>query len=624
MAFRRWDGRMNAARYTEAANMHVLFPELAAAGAPRFCLQDTAKDNLARVSRRTGEIRVLAPALLHTPHFHQRVPWISGTVATIWRGGTAKPGWVQEALDHPPSDGTAVEAQQLAARMVREQTGGTFWVSPPDPALLRAGCVLVEAPPDHTRTVRMLQTAVDQGDAAGVILLLPRPDQVMVERARRLGCTVLSGAWDPWPLLAAAKTLHAVTGDEELAILARLAGIQVVCQTPGHTQRHHTTDVAAAFLVQGTRYADPFTGRPIDCTAALDIAAEWRRVTCANRTIGAMTGMSFWKRRRMATFFHTGERAPPHRRTAAAALRAANGRAVAVWSSRMPSGLGEAGLLRVEDGFVRSFGLGSSFLPPCSVIADATGIYYDPSRPNDLETLLRETRFEPAILARTRRLMDRLVREGVTKYGAGVATVDLPAKDGRRRLLVPGQVADDLSVRLGGAGCVSNNEDLLARVRAANPDAMVIYKPHPDVAAGHRPGTISETVMRRHANLVVHDVPMAALIAAVDEIHTMTSLAGYEALLRGRRVVVYARPFYAGWGLTEDLVPLPRRDRRLTLEELSAGILLLYPRYLDPVTELPCAPEVLLDRLGNPAVWRESGLMRLRRLQGQLRVRLAR
>jgi capsular polysaccharide export protein len=104
----------------------------------------------------------------------------------------------------------------------------------------------------------------------------------------------------------------------------------------------------------------------------------------------------------------------------------------------------------------------------------------------------------------------------------------------------------------------------------------------------------------------------------------MTSLAGYEALLRARRVVVYARPFYAGWGLTEDLVPLPRRDRRLTLEELSAGVLLLYPRYVDPVTELPCPPEVLLDRFASRAVWRETGLMRLRRLQGQVRMRLAR
>ena len=116
-------------------------------------------------------------------------------------------------------------------------------------------------------------------------------------------------------------------------------------------------EIAAAALLQGTRYADPFTGQAIDCAAALDIVAEWRRVTRANRAIGACTGMSLWKRRRMAAFFHTGERSPPHRNTATAAVRAAGGRAVASWSSRIPPGLPEAvaeagtALLRIEDGF---------------------------------------------------------------------------------------------------------------------------------------------------------------------------------------------------------------------------------------------------------------------------------
>ena len=417
-------------------------------------------------------------------------------------------------------------------------------------------------------------------------------------------------------------------------LLARLAGVPVRAAGTGLAACPDAGRIATAALLLGMRYADPFTQRALECEAALDIVAEWRRVTRANRAVGACAGMSFWKRRRMAAFFHDGNRAPPHRRRATSALSAARTRAVAVWSSRIPPGLtaSGAGLLRVEDGFVRSFGLGSGFLPPCSVIADSRGIYYDPSRPSDLEVLLRETAFSPELLARARCLIDRLVREGVTKYGAGSAPVALPsgalvalpdAAGGRRRVLVPGQVADDLSVRLGGAG-VAGNEDLLARVRAAAPDAYVIYKPHPDVDAGHRAGAVPDAAALRHANLVVRGVPMAALIAAVDEVHTLTSLAGYEALLRGRRVVVHGQPFYAGWGLTEDLAPPPRRGRRLTLEELSAGALLLYPRYLDPVTELPCPAEVLLDRMADRTIWHETGLMRLRRLQGRARAWLTR
>jgi capsular polysaccharide export protein len=230
---------------------------------------------------------------------------------------------------------------------------------------------------------------------------------------------------------------------------------------------------------------------------------------------------------------------------------------------------------------------------------------------------LRETTFPPALLQRARLLMARLVSEGITKYSAGATRVELAVPVGTRRLLVPGQVANDLSVRLGGAG-VAGNEDLLARVRAANPDAYIVYKPHPDVEAGHRPGAMLDAHSLRHANIVLRGVPMAALITAVDEVHTLTSLAGYEALLRNRRVVVHGQPFYAGWGLTEDLAPLPRRDRKLSLEELSAGLLLLYARYVDPVTGIPCPAEVLLDRLATPTLWRAGPLVRLRQLQGRL------
>ena len=92
-------------------------------------------------------------------------------------------------------------------------------------------------------------------------------------------------------------------------------------------------------------------------------------------------------------------------------------------------------------------------------------------------------------------------------------------------------------------------------------------------------------------------VPIAPLYARVDEVHCLSSLSGFEALLRGRRVVTHGRPFYAGWGLTEDRDPPPRRGRRLPLDALVAAALILYPRYRDPVTGLPCPPEVLLERL---------------------------
>ena len=542
--------------------------------------------------------------LLVTPAFRRNVPWISGAI----------PGAAEAALNGSIPPAVQQEALRLADRLVREELGGTFWAPPPAPALLAGRRVLVSAGPHPGRNRAMLQAALEEAGSARILVLLARPDRSLHAQARQSGCMVLSGPADPWPMLAGASAIYADSADP-LAALARLAGVRIA----GPPTPHNAGEVAAAILVLGTRYADPFHFAAIGCAAALDIVAEWRRVTRANRGIAACAGMSFWKRNRMRAFLHDGTRAPPHASSATALAAAARGGAIACWSSRLPAGLAAAGMKvrLVEDGFVRSRGLGSGFLPPCSIIVDATGIYYDPAHPSDLETLLRDTHFAPQHLGRARRLIERMVRESVTKYAAGAGQSILPVHGSRRRILVPGQVSDDLSVVRGGAG-IAGNADLLSSVRARNPDAVIAYKPHPDVDAGYRAGSIPDAVALRHADIVVRDIPMASLIAAMDEIHTLTSLAGFEALLRGRTVVTYGQPFYAGWGLTEDLVPPARRGRRLTLEELSAGVLLLYPRYLDPVTELPCSAEILLDRLADPAVWRPTPLMRLRRLQGRL------
>ncbi len=56
----------------------------------------------------------------------------------------------------------------------------------------------------------------------------------------------------------------------------------------------------------------------------------------------------------------------------------------------------------------------------------------------------------------------------------------------------------------------------------------------------------------------------------------MTSLTGFEALLRGKAVFTYGLPFYAGWGLTQDRHAHPRRHRRLSIDELVAAALIGY------------------------------------------------
>ncbi|WP_420138942.1 hypothetical protein [Sphingomonas sp.] len=368
-------------------------------------------------------------------------------------------------------------------------------------------------------------------------------------------------------------------------------------------------------------YRNPFTGSAISAEVAAEIVTHWRTLADRNRGIAVACGMAWWKRRRIAQFLWA-DRRPPLRFAddAPSAIGLAGDAAIAVWPSRAPPGLSESAgdrLVRIEDGFIRSIGLGADLHPPLSIVVDQTGIYYDPTRPSDLESILAEAEFPLELCARAESLMRTIVTRGISKY-ASEAPIAPARPRTRRTILVPGQVEDDMSVRLGGAG-ITSNLDLLSRARSAEPDAHILFKPHPDVDAGHRQGRVPDARLLAYADEIVRGEAMPSLLSRVDAVHVLTSLTGFEALLRGVEVTVHGQPFYAGWGLTRDLAPpLARRGRPLTLLQLVAGTLILYPRYLDPVTELPCPPEILLQRFAEGWRPKTTWLIRLRRWQGRI------
>ncbi len=378
---------------------------------------------------------------------------------------------------------------------------------------------------------------------------------------------------------------------------------------------------------EGMAFRDCFTGQPTDDAGAIAILAEWQRVREKTQPIAVMTGISRWKREALGRMLWLGRGAfPPHAGTASetvALAKAANG-GVAYWPSRAPEGLVEQAaiegiaLIAIEDGFIRSIGLGAGLHPPSSIIVDSRGIYYDPSRESDLEHVLETHPFPPELIARAAALRDTIVRYGISKYAADPDAPVPPRTTDKRIVLVPGQVEDDQSVLTGGGG-VAGNFDLLRRARTLEPDAHILFKPHPDVDAGFRIGKVSDAELLRHADSIVRDESMAALLKRVDAVHVLTSLTGFEALLRGLDVTTHGHPFYAGWGLTRDMAGgIARRTRRLTLDQLVAGALLLYPIYLDPVSQLPCPAEVLLDRLRTMKAPKRTVMTRLRALQGRL------
>jgi capsular polysaccharide export protein len=372
--------------------------------------------------------------------------------------------------------------------------------------------------------------------------------------------------------------------------------------------------------IERFEYVDPFTSEPMSVAEASQLCGFWRELIQSNRRIGTAVGFAFWKRPTVAPLLWDGRAGP---RFASRLNEVDPASSVAIWKARTPPKLltalerGGFDLIEVEDGFIRSAGLGADCVPPLSIVVDRLGAHFDPSGPSELEELLETGSFSEALLARARRLRDVVVASGVSKYGAG-AGVEHVHSSGGRVILVPGQVEDDRAVLCGG-GDVRTNLELLRRVRQQSPEACVLYKPHPDVEAGHRVGGAADEEFLRFADAIVRHDAINSLIDAADEVHVISSLAGFEALLRAKPVTTYGTPFYAGWGLTRDLGPIPtRRTARRTVDELVAAVLLLYPRYIDPLTGLPCPPEVLIRRLAKPVGEQRPGLVvQLRRLQGR-------
>ena len=233
-------------------------------------------------------------------------------------------------------------------------------------------------------------------------------------------------------------------------------------------------------------------------------------------------------------------------------------------------------IIRVEDGFIRSIGLGSDLTRPYSLVFDDVGIYFDTTKPSRLENILNYHKFSAYELEEAIKLKQNLINS-------------------KKIALVIGQVEDDASVKIGADGM--KNIELIKQARSNSPKAHIIYKPHPDVLSGNRIGQVDESEALKYCDEIVTGVSMPVLLDIADEIHTMTSTSGLEAILRGKRVICYGRPFWAGWGLSDDKKSLPRRCRNLNIDELIAGAYIIYPRYIHPVSLEPCGASDLVVAL---------------------------
>ncbi len=524
-------------------------------------------------------------------------------------------------------------ARSLIDRIVATGLSKTNMGGPLDRAILRPG----------KRILLVDQTAGDASIAYGMATVQSFSDMVRTARAehpeaqlivkrhpavaagKKSGCipdrdltglTLLDADVRPADLLAEVDEVWCVTS--ALGFEAVLRGLPVRCFGASfYSGWGLTTDeintgrrgvprdletLAAAALIAYPRYVDPVTGLRCEAEAAVERLLSFRNR--AERLAGYWAGVGFSPAKR-----------PPIRRLlngpktrmkyfsspsrAAEKAEAIGGRLIYWAGKETPetaavAATTSAPVVRMEDGFIRSRGLGSDFFGALSVALDDQGVYYDPTGPSGLETLIEEGAQSSETLARAAALRSRVVEAGLSKYNLSTGTARPNWPGDRRKVLVVGQVENDKSI-LKGCGDIRTNSGLVTAARTDFPDAFLIYRNHPDVMSGNRPGMLDASAMAE-IDETADGLDITDCLDACDVLATLTSLSGFEALLRSKAVAVYGRPFYGGWGLTQDRMTYERRTRRASLDGLVAAALIEYPIYVTP-GGWPCEAEDLVNAL---------------------------
>ena len=457
------------------------------------------------------------------------------------------------------------------------------------------------------------------------ILIKTHPETAVGQRLGHFGPSDAGGRivlWtrqtNPWDLFDRAEAVYTVTS--QMGFEAMMAGHSPVTfgrpfyagfglsddqQDMGPLPKRAVWQIAHALFVDYSAWASPYFNRPSSIEDTIQALTAQTRLHSATRNGVIGLHMRLWKRGFMRRYLNMTHFAKTE--TEAVVRAKEQGASIAVWASKCGESLiqscanADIPLIRVEDGFLRSAGLGAELVRPLSLALDDIGIYYDPRCESRLERLIKQSVNLPVgALERAETLRQSIRTAGLSKYNLG-GLILLPDSGTREKILIPGQVEDDASI-LSGTQDVCTNLGLVQAARAAYPSGFLIYKPHPDVQAGLRKGGALEAIQEL-VDHVVTDGSITDLLDQVDRVATMTSLTGFEALLRDIPVTCFGAPFYAGWGLSHDMCPTPdRRANGPSLQGLVHATLIDYPTYWDPLTQLACPPEVVVERFAKGQV----------------------
>ncbi|AXL39985.1 capsular polysaccharide biosynthesis protein [Campylobacter jejuni] len=486
------------------------------------------------------------------------------------------------------------------------------------------------------KTVDMIKDAIKENPKSKIYIKI-HPDVLSGKKQSDLDinslpkeCILITENFNPIALLEFFDKVYTKTSG--MGFEALMQGCECVCygmpfyagwgltkdklECKRRMQKRSLEEVFYAAYILYSEYFNPYLNQESNIFDTIQTLAKYKDIEKVNSNRLFMLGFTLWKRHFIKPFFNAKDNEIIFLNSlkSLAGYKLKENDKFFIWGKRIDYNTLKSTLVKkaqdedlsnftpkislTEDGFIRSISLGSDLTRPFSLIIDDKGLYIDPNKASKLEEHLQNEIFDENMLNRAKNIIKILLENRFSKYnGLKHENLKINAKIGQKIILIPAQVEDDASMILGGFGL--STLDLLKEVRSKNQDAYIIFKPHPDVLSGNRVGLKDETLILEFCDEIVKDCSIDSAIKIADEIHTITSTSGFDALLRAKKVFTYGMPFYAGWGLTKDKHKCKRRTRKLSLEELVAGALIIYPRYINPKTKTLCEIEVCLDIMLN-------------------------
>ncbi|EDP8233000.1 capsular polysaccharide biosynthesis protein [Campylobacter jejuni] len=486
------------------------------------------------------------------------------------------------------------------------------------------------------KTVDMIKDAIKENPKSKIYIKI-HPDVLSGKKQSDLDinslpkeCILITENFNPIALLEFFDKVYTKTSG--MGFEALMQGCECVCygmpfyagwgltkdklECKRRMQKRSLEEVFYAAYILYSEYFNPYLNQESNIFDTIQTLAKYKDIEKINSNRLFMLGFTLWKRHFIKPFFNAKDNEIIFLNSlkSLAGYKLKENDKFFIWGKRIDYNTLKSTLVKkaqdedlsnftpkislTEDGFIRSISLGSDLTRPFSLIIDDKGLYIDPNKASKLEEHLQNEIFDENMLNRAKNIIKILLENRFSKYnGLKHENLKINAKIGQKIILIPAQVEDDASMILGGFGL--STLDLLKEVRSKNQDAYIIFKPHPDVLSGNRVGLKDETLILEFCDEIVKDCSIDSAIKIADEIHTITSTSGFDALLRAKKVFTYGMPFYAGWGLTKDKHKCKRRTRKLSLEELVAGALIIYPRYINPKTKTLCEIEVCLDIMLN-------------------------